>query len=99
MRISPLSSALAAAPVSKANATVTTCRENLIGPVPLSVFLFKAVARILRACPLEEVAAGVGELGFHAFYQFGNGRRIGDLADALARAPDVAPRLDLHVTA
>jgi hypothetical protein len=43
MRISPLSSALAVAPVSKATATVITCRESLIVSVPVSVFLLKLV--------------------------------------------------------
>src|ERR1700688_380990 len=99
MRISPLSSALAAAPTSKANATVTICRENFIGPVPLSVFLLSHVAWILSARPLEKVAAGVGKLGLHALHQFGNRRGVRDLADALARAPDVAPRLGFGIAA
>src|ERR1700709_1224684 len=96
MRISPLSSALAVAPANTANATVKTCRESLIISVPLRQNL---AARVSRARPLQEVAAGVVEFGLHAFHQFGNRRCIRDLSDALAGTPDVAPRLDLHVAA
>src|SRR5437867_294322 len=53
--------------------------------------------RVLGARSVEKVAAGLRELVLEALHQFGDRRRIGDLADALARAPDVAPRLGLGV--
>src|ERR1700712_506942 len=99
MRISPLPSALAAAPARRANASVSACRESFIVAVPWSVFLLKRSRADLSARPLQEVTAGVGELGLHALDQFGNRRCVRDLADALARAPDVAPRLRLGVAA
>src|SRR5215218_3187280 len=46
-----------------------------------------------------EIAAGLGEFGLQALHQFSDRRRVVDLADALARAPDVAPRLRLRVAA
>src|SRR6187402_1405666 len=98
MRISPLvSSAIAAALPSKANAIVTTGRDSLIVPI-LCFILFCRRCRSSRrsgARPLQEVAAGIGELGLQALDQFGDRRRVRDLADALAGAPDVAPRLRL----
>src|SRR5205823_12524671 len=47
----------------------------------------------------EEVTACVSEFGLHARHQFSDRRRVGDLADALARAPDVAPGFGFRVAA
>src|SRR6184192_4331479 len=106
MRISslPSSAAIAAAFPSNANAIVNTGRDSLIVPVPLSCFIVDAGNRCrsprdLRARPFQEVAAGLGELAPEALDQFGHWWRVRDLADALTRAPDVAPRLGLGVAA
>src|SRR5882757_3610378 len=61
--------------------------------------LLPLLACSLSADPLHKIAAGLSELHLEAFYQLGDRRRVGDLADALARAPDVAPRLGFGVTA
>src|SRR5829696_4655725 len=47
----------------------------------------------------KEGGTGGLVLGLEPRHDLGGGRRIEDLAHALARAPDVAPRLDLGVAA
>src|SRR5207253_10164324 len=97
MRISSLaSSPKAAALPSNANAIVSTGRDTLIVSVP-PFCLFDCCwnRRVLGARSVEKVAAGVGELALEPLHQLGDRRRVRDLADALARAPDVAPRLGL----
>src|SRR5215217_173836 len=101
MRISSLSpSARAAVLPNNANAIVNNRRDTLIVSVPLSCFDWPLKnRRVLGARSVEKVAAGLGELELQSLHQFGDWRRVGDLADALAGAPDVAPRLGLGVAA
>ena len=53
----------------------------------------QALARIRKSCRAWSNSP------FHPVDELGDRRRVGDLADTLARAPDVAPRLGLHVAA
>src|SRR6266481_3931899 len=55
--------------------------------------------RRLGADPFHEIAAGGGKFELQPLDQFGDRRCVDDLADTLSQAPDVAPRLDLHVAA
>src|SRR5258708_38251657 len=101
MRISSLaSSARAAAVPNNANPIVNNRRDTLMVSVPLFCLIGRFETRsVLGARSVEKVTAGVGELGLQPLHQFGDRRRIRDLADALAGAPDVAPRLGLGVAA
>src|SRR5882672_8021213 len=95
MRISPLSAA-AIVVAHTTNRTANACRGRLIVPLPL---IYLKPLRASGARPLEKIDAGLGEFGLQPLHQFDDRRRVGDLADALARTPDVAPRLHLHVAA
>src|ERR1700755_2903613 len=99
MRMSPLSSAMAAPLPSSASAIVSAGRESLIVPVLCLSCCCLVASRASGARAWQKFVAGVGEFVFEALHQLGNRRRVGDLADALAGAPDVTPRLGFHVAA
>src|ERR1043166_948780 len=95
MRISPLSSALAVALPARARAIVKACISCFI---VLLLQPFGSVARFSGDRAFAEIGAGFSELCLQPRHKLRDRRRIGDLAEALARTPDVAPRLGLHVT-
>src|SRR3954453_14644396 len=101
MRISSLASSASAAVVpNNANPIVNNRRETLMVSVPLFCLIGRFEnRRVLGARSIQKVTAGVGEFGLQPLHQFGDWRGIGDLADSLARAPDVTPRLGLGVAA
>src|SRR5437868_6615840 len=61
--------------------------------------LFFLIGPRLCARPSRKVSGRLGIFALQAIDEFGYRRRIGNLPDALAAAPDVLPGLDLHVAA